>query len=363
MSFLSRRYYFVLIFPLCLTAACSRQEVRAGGTDPPQGLPVKVRLISAQKVGESTEYLATLKSRSGSVLQPQVDGQITRIFVRSGDRVETGAPLLEIDPLKQQATVNNQEANHRLKVANLDMAEKNLERYKNLAKDGVVSKQALDQAQSAYDAAKADVDAMEAGIREQQVQLRYYTVRAPAPGTLGDIPVRVGDRVKPDTVLTTLDRGSELEAYISVPAEKSALVRQGMPVELIGDDGQVMTRTTASFISPRVDSATQLLLIKAIIPNQDHRFRNEQIVHARVVWQQVDRPLIPVTAVSRVSGQMFAFVVDDSGKPVVARQRGILLGDIVGNDYVVLNGVKPGDRVIISGVEMLADGMPVKPMQ
>ncbi len=360
--FLRWHYFLVLIF-VWLTAGCSRQEVRAGGADPAQGLPVKVRLISAQKVGESTEYLATLKSRSGSILQPQVDGQITRIFVRSGDHVEAGAPLLEIDPMKQQATVTNQEANHRLKLANLDMAAKNLERYQNLAKDGVVSKQSLDQAQSAYDAAKADVDAMEAGIQEQQVQLHYYTVRAPAPGTLGDIPVRVGDRVKPDTVLTTLDRGSELEAYISVPAEKSSRVRSGMPIELIGDEGQVMTRSTASFVSPRVDSATQLLLIKATIPNQDHRFRNEQIVHARVVWQQVDRPLIPVTAVSRVSGQMFAFVVDDSGRQALARQRGIQLGDIVGNDYIVLNGIKPGDRVIVSGVEMLADGMPVKPMQ
>ncbi|MFB3813046.1 MAG: efflux RND transporter periplasmic adaptor subunit [Terriglobales bacterium] len=345
-------------------AGCSHPAEANGGAAAaagPAAFPVKVQVAQPQRVGESTEYLATLRSRDAAVLQPQVEGQVTRIFVRSGQVVEAGTPLLQIDPLKQQATVNNQEAARRARLANLDWSRKELERRKQLFAAGVISRQELDQAQSAYDAAVADVDALEAGVREQQVQLHYYTVKAPAGGVIGDIPVRVGDRVKVDTVLTTLDSHGGLEAYISIPAEKAADVRPGTVVEILDDQDKPVVRSAISFISPRVDPATQLLLVKAPAPNGNRRFRNEQVVHVRVVWQQVERPLVPVTAVSRVSGQTFVFVAEKSGDKLVARQRAVRLGDIVGNEYVVLDGVKPGEQVVTTGVQVLADGMPVKP--
>ncbi len=350
---------FVLL-ALVAAGGCSRpvEANRAGG---PQAFPVKVQVARPQAVGEATEYLATLKSRDASVLQPQVEGQVTRIFVRAGDRVEPGSPLLEIDPLKQQAAVNNQEAVRRSRLANLDWSRKELERRKQLFAAGVISRQDLDQAQSGYDAAVADVEAMEAGVKEQRVQLRYYTVKAPAAGVIGDIPVRVGDRVKTDTVLTTLDKRGELEAYISIPAEKAAEVEPGTAVEILDDEGKPALRSRVSFISPRVDTASQLLLVKAPVPNRDRRFRNEQLVHVRVVWRQVERPLAPVTVVSRVSGQTFLFVAEKAGDQWVARQRAVRLGDIVGNDYVVLEGIKPGEQIVTSGVQMLADGMPLVP--
>ena len=80
-----------------------------------------------------------------------------------------------------------------------------------------------------------------------------------------------------------------------------------------------------------------------------------------MVWSEEKRPVIPVTAVSRLSGKIFAFVAEGQGQQTVARQRLIQVGDVVGNDYVVLDGVKPGDKIIVSGVQMLADGMPVAP--
>ncbi len=134
-----------------------------------------------------------------------------------------------------------------------------------------------------------------------------------------------------------------------------------MPVELVDDDGKVTLRTKVTFISPRVDTESQLLLIKAEVPNPDHRFRNEQVVHARVVWRQLELPTIPVTAVSRLGGQMFAFVAEQQGANMVARQRAIRVGEVVGNRYVVLEGIKPGERMITTGVQVLADGAVVKP--
>jgi RND family efflux transporter MFP subunit len=326
-----------------------------------QAFPVKVVTVQAQVVPDSTDYLATLKSRTASALQPQVEGQVTKIFVRSGQKVEARAPILEIDPLKQQATVSNQEANYKSKQAVLELNRTELERRKKLYGAGVISHAELDQAQSAYDSAKADVDALQASIREQRVQLRYYTVNAPTSGMIGDIPVHVGDRVTTQTLVTTLDRGGSLEAYMYVPAEKSAAVRMGMPIDLVDEGGKAMLRAHVDFISPHVDTGTQTLLLKATIPNPSLQLRNDQQVHARIIWSEQKRPVIPVTAVSRLSGKIFAFVAEGQGQQAVARQKVIQVGDLVGNDYVVLEGLKPGERLIVSGIQLLADGMPVIP--
>ncbi len=366
----------ILVFTLltCLLwAGCSRPAQGNAPAAGPQAMPVKVQTAELQQVGEFTEYLATLKSRNAAILQPQVEGEITRIFVKSGDQVQAGTPILEIDPLKQQATVHSMEANHQSQIAQLEYNRTELERRKRLFAAGVISKQDLDQAQTAYDASVATVNSLEANVREQQVQLHYYTVASPGAGTIGDVPVRVGDRVTVSTVLTTLDEKGELEAYVSIPAEKAGQVKVGTPIDLLSDTGTEATRTLLSdtgteatrtkisFISPRVDSANQLLLVKAWVPNSDHRFRNDQVVHARVIYRESERPVVPVVAVSRMGGQIFAFVAEGQGSQAVAKQRPIKVGDVVGNNYVVLDGIKPGDRIITTGVQILVDGMPVAP--
>ncbi len=358
MSWRARTQFWALLLLACALGGCSRTRGASEQSRP--ALRVKTQVAQLQKVPEFTEYIATLRSRRASVLQPDVEGQITRILVRSGDHVSRGTPLLEIDPSKQQQTLTSQQANQRSRLATLEYNRTELQRRQQLHAAGVISRQDLEQAQSAYDASKADVDSLEATVREQQVQLHYYLVKAPAEGVIGDIPVRVGDRVKSDTVLTTLDQGGELEAYISVPAEFVGRVHAGMPVEIVGEDSRPAVRVPVSFISPRIDTQSQLLLIKAMVP-KNQQFRNQQLVHARVIWAETERPLVPVTAVARLTGQTFAFVVEGTGPQAVARQRAIRTGEMLGNSYVVLDGIKPGDKMIVTGVQMLIDGMPVSP--
>jgi RND family efflux transporter MFP subunit len=322
---------------------------------------VKVEVVEERLVPDFTDYLATLRSRNSSALQPQVEGEITRIFVHSGQKVGAGAAILEIDPLKQEAAVNNQEAGRKSKLATLELNRAEFERRKKLFDAGVVSRADLDAAQAAFEASRADAEATDASLREQKVQLRYYTVKAPTAGMVGDIPVHVGDRVTTQTMLTTLDRGGELEAYINVPAEKSHSLKTGMAVEILDGEGKSAQRTRVSFISPQVESSTQTLLVKALVANAGGTFRNEQSVHARVIWSERKAALIPVTAVSRLSGKIFAFVAEGQGQEAVARQRVIQVGDLAGNDYVVLDGLKPGDRLITSGIQLLVDGMKIVP--
>ncbi len=117
----------------------------------------------AETVPISTDYLATLRSRNAATLQPLVEGDITKIFVNSGDRVQAGAPILEIDPRKQEATVNNQEAGLKSKQAVMQQAAIDLDRKKKLYAAGVLAKADLDTAQNTYDAAKADAEALSGG--------------------------------------------------------------------------------------------------------------------------------------------------------------------------------------------------------
>ena len=137
-------------------------------------MAAKVKVVVAQPrtVEDASEYVATIKSRSSVTLQPQVEGQITRIFVRSGEYVEAGAPILQIDPLKQSATVSSQEATRKVKLATLEWTRTQLERARGLFAQGITSKADLDQAQTAYDAAQADLSSLEAQVREQEVGAR-----------------------------------------------------------------------------------------------------------------------------------------------------------------------------------------------
>ena len=196
---MSKRSSILLLFAAAMwLAGCSK-----GGNVSAQGkmsaMPVPVITADPRSVNISSEYLATLKSRNSTTISPQVDGQITQIFVKSGDMVNAGTPLMQIDPLKQQATTGSQEASRAAKEANLRLAQEELERARNLFSAGVVSKQALDQAQSAHDAAQAELKAAEAQVAQQHVELRYYRITASTSGIVGDIPVHVGDRVSPAT--------------------------------------------------------------------------------------------------------------------------------------------------------------------
>jgi len=344
-----------------LMLACSsraEQNAQAGG---PGAMPVKVLEARAVPINDATDYVATLKSRDSAVIMPQVEGQITQIFVHSGDRVEDGAALMEIDPLKQQATVKSQESARAAQQATLSWAQQQYERAQGLYSAGVVSKQDLDQAKSSLDAAQAQMDSLDAQVREQQVQLHYYKVVAPRGGIVGDIPVRVGDRVTTSTQLTTVDQPGSLEAYVYVPIEHSFQLKMNLPIQIVDGEGKVLADSRISFISPQVDNTTQTVLVKARIANGNDALRQLQFVRARVVFGMHQNPKVPILAVSRLAGQYFAFVAEPNGSSFVARQKPLKIGQTVGNDYEVQEGIKPGDKVIISGTQFLLDGAPVLP--
>jgi RND family efflux transporter MFP subunit len=341
-----------------LATACSRGEQPAaaqGAGRAQQVAAVKTIVLRPTEIPNSSEYVGTMKSRRSIDLNPQVDGQITEIFVKSGDVLKAGAPVMQIDPLKQEATVSSQEAARAAQLANVQLAQQQYDRAKQLFDSGVVSKMVLDQAQAGLDSAKEQLKNLDQQLSAQQVQLRYYKVVAPTDGIIGDIPVRVGDRVTPATLLTTMDRPGNLELYVNIPVEHSRDLKMGQRVQLLDINGAVVAESRVDFIAPQVSSDTQSILAKATIENSAGTLRTSQFARTRVIWGVRQGAVLPVLAVSRINGQFFVWVVEP-GPPAVARQKLVHLGDLIGNNYPVVDGVKPGDHVIVEGTQTLIDG-------
>jgi RND family efflux transporter MFP subunit len=292
-------------------------------------------------------------------VQPQVEGFVTRILVRSGDRVRPGAPLMDIDAGMQRAAVANLESQRASRQADVQYARQQAARMKTLLEAGAASQAEMEQAQTALQTTEAQLKAVEAQIREQRVALAYHRVTAPVAGIVGDVPVRVGDSVTKSTVLTTIDQNAGLEVYVNVPVQEATNLRVGLPVQIVDDRGQLLTTTKVSFVSPSVDNGTQSVLAKAVL-EQAGPFRTEQFVRARIVWTRAPALRVPLVALNRINGQFFAYVAEaGEGGTTVARQRAVEPGALVGNDYVMKSGLKPGEMLIVSGVQKIRDGAPV----
>lgn len=348
-----------VLLPLSL-GGCKHEATAAAA--PIQAMPVKVSPVTLSPVPSSDTYIATIKGRRSATMQPQVNGNLTRIFVKSGDIVKPGQIMMQIDPLKQSASVLSQAGTQAQKKALYDYSKIQVERQRKLYEAGVVSRDAFDQATQAFENSKADYEANSALTDTQQQQLAYYQIRAPFGGIIGDVPVHVGDYVSPTTVLTTVDENVELEAYIYIPTERAGQVRTGIPVEIVDSDGKSLVKSTVNFLSPQVNNGLQSILAKAPMPRGAKGLRTEQLVKARVTWNTNPAPVVPVLAVTRIGGQPFVFVATPKEGGFTARQVPVTLGEPIGNVYPVLQGLNPGDKVIVSGLQFLQDGVPVQPM-
>lgn len=347
---------------LCLTAAaCNRGGAATG--EPAAPPPVTVPMVTLQEtpIEEASEFIAQLRSQRSTTIQPEVDGVVTRIFVKPGDRVAVGAPLVQINAEKQQASVRSTEANRGGVEADVRYWREQVKRLESLVAAGAISRQEFDQAQNSLRTAEARLAALDAQVREGRVELGYYRVNAPQAGVVGDITLRVGDRVTSATTITTIDDNSRLEADIQVPLDRAPDLRVGLPVQMLDAEGKALATNPITFVAPRVDERTQTILVKSVMRDAPPAMRAQQFARVRIIWRQSPGLTVPLTAVTRINGLYFCFVAEQGENGLVARQRPIEVGELVGNEYVVRSGLKPGDRIITSGLQKIGNGAPVKP--
>jgi RND family efflux transporter MFP subunit len=327
-------------------------------------MPVELQTVKAAPIAETSDGVAVLMSRRSVRVQTQIDGHVTRILVAPGDKVQAGERLMSIDPERQQKLVSSQRAVEQANRANLDFLRDQFERQRKLFERGAATRQDFDQSQSALRQAEANAASTAAQASASAVELRYYTVVAQQAGTLGDIPVRVGDYVTPQTLLTTLDDNDTLEAHLQIPSGPAMKLEVGTAVDILDAAGKTVAKSKIGFVSPRVEQETQTVLAIAIIDNRDGPLRAGQFVHARVVWSTRTGPTVPVLAVQSRAGQPFVWVASRASAqaPLTVAPRPVELATIQGQAYPVLHGLSPGEQIVASGVQKLRPGAPVVPM-
>lgn len=396
----------------------NQAQEQAAEAQPP-GTPVKIAPIQSSSVADSSQYVASLFALQVVPLRPQVEGRVSRILALSGSPVRAGAPIIQIDPAQQQAVVSSNAAAAAAARENVENARSTLsqleaerisalsdiryrqrqyQRYASLASQGAVTRQQSDENLNNFRTAQANLGSInnriraqrataasaqesllqaQANTKQQQVQLQYYQVNAPFDGTIGNIPIKVGDYVTPSTDLVTITQNRSLEANVSVPTEEASRLRIGLPVELINPQDRVVGTSRISFIAPDVSNQTQSILVKSVFNNSGGSLRTSEFTRARIIWDQRPGLLIPVTAITRLGGESFVFVAEPAPPPpqqeaseqqappaqpkLIARQKPVELGNIQGNNYQVLSGLRPGERLIVSGILQLKDGAPVVP--
>ncbi len=385
-----------------LIGACGGAPQEPGQEGPP-GTPVGLGRVEVKPLRDTTVFIAELDSRQSSEISPEVSGRVDQVFVQLGDQVQAGAPLIQINPETQQATVESRTAAIEEAQAGLQTAEAALrtaeatmlrqeaqleffrekrDRDQELQSQGAISLEALQSTERDYQQALSDLEAQEQVIQErqanieqarrsltraqaeateQQVQLGQFQVISPFAGTVGDVPVKTGNYVTPQTVLTTISVNQVLEVSIQIPVEEGPRLREGQTqVELLDLQGNLLGTTQISFISPTIEASTQTILVKALYDNSDNQLRTDELIRARVIWEEQESPVVPTTAISRVAAQTFVFTVDEGGPTgMTANQVPVQLGILQGNDYEVLSGVDPNQQIVVSGLQKIFPGAPI----
>ncbi|MFQ3584618.1 MAG: efflux RND transporter periplasmic adaptor subunit [Cyanobacteriota bacterium] len=402
----------VLCLSLVLTACPAGgppEEMGAmGGGDGPPPTPVEIGAVEERMLEDASEFIASLGSQQVASINPQVSGQITQVFVQLGSEVAAGSPMFQIDSSQQQAVVASQSAAiasaqaavessratlsqlqaDRLRLqAEVDFAREQHERNTGLLAEGVITQLQVDQssrdlrqAEAALVAQEEQIRAQEAAIlraerevqraqadaAQQQVQLRFFQVNAPFSGVVGEVLVKQGDYVTPQTILTTLSQSQSFEINLNIPLERAPQLRIGTPVQILDSRNQVIGSSQISFISPQAEASTQSVLAKALLDNPSGQLRSAQFVRARIIWEERPGLLVPVTAVARVAGQTFVYTVETTppvaeGMPpgAVAVQRPVQLGSIQGDSYEVLAGLEANEPIVLTGLQKIRDGAPI----
>ncbi|WP_414582584.1 efflux RND transporter periplasmic adaptor subunit [Scytonema sp. PCC 10023] len=385
-----------------LTSACKGGETSAKAIAAP-AIPVKLQALKSSQFINSSEFVGSLEATKRVDLKPEIEGRITEIRVSNGDRVSKGTPIAQLRSDQTQAQyasaiaranstrAASETAQARLRAARADqvraaseveLQKVQFQRTERLVNEGVQPRQELDiarrnlntgvaslraaeeqvgAARSSLNQANADLKQAQAEAAAANVSLQYKQVVAPITGVIGDFSVKIGDYVNTGQTLTSITENESLELRISVPINRSSQLRPGLSVELVDPNTNKRLATgSINFISPQVNSGNQAILTKARFPNQNNSLRDQQFVKAKVIWSKSPGILIPTVAVSTIGEQNFVFVAQKGQKPVV-RQTPVQLGNIQGQSYQVLNGVKPGEEIAVTQILNLKNGTPIKP--
>ncbi|NDC00121.1 MAG: efflux RND transporter periplasmic adaptor subunit [Verrucomicrobia bacterium] len=332
---------FFLLFFLLAMASCKR------GGGPPKDAPVPVELVAVQvgPLKETLQATGTLLAEESVDLKPEVEGEVTSIRMTEGNSVRKGDLILQIDESKQQAIVDESEADFRL-------SDENRKRADILLADGTISQQEHDQVHSAFRRA-------EAALNLARKRLTEYTLTAPFDGILGRRYVSIGQYVSSQTVLVSLYALDRMKLDFSVPERYSARVKPGQTLQLtVAAHGEEKFSGEIYLVEPRVDVETRTVQVRAYVPNPDHDLKPGMFANVMLSVGSREAALtIPEDCIFPQAGG-FAVYRDAGG---VAELVAVETGLRIPGRVEILSGLKAGDLVARSGNLRLSPGRKLLP--
>ncbi len=352
--------------------ACNTSSGNPSMTQPPQSLPVVT--ITSVPATTYQEFSASLEGSKDIEIRPQVDGYLERIYVDEGAYVRKGQPLFKINDRPYREQLNNATASLSAAKANLVNAQINVSKLTPLVQNNVVSDVQLKTAKAAYDAAAANVSQANAMVHNAQINLGYTLIKAPVDGYIGRIPFKTGSLVgiSSTEALTVVSEIKEVYAYFSL-SEKDFLqfknqfpgntieekIKHVPPVELVLADNSIYPQKgKVETVSGQFNNSMGTISFRAAFKNTDGLLRSGNTGKIRIPKAFASALAIPQEATFELQDKVFVFALSDSNK---VASTPITVAGTSGNYYLVEKGIKPGDRIVYSGLDRLREGAIIQP--
>jgi membrane fusion protein (multidrug efflux system) len=363
------------IFHLIGSGALILFAVGCGSTKAAPPAPpatVEVATVVQQDTPLYSEWVATLDGYVNAQIQPHVTGYIIKQNYREGSVVRKGDVLFEIDPRPFRAALDQAKAQLALAEAQFGKAKLDVERDTPLAQARAIAQSQLDTEIQARLGAKAQVDAAKANVEQAELNLEWTRVTSLVTGIAGIAQVQIGNLVGPNSILTSVSQVDPIKAYFTVSEQEftdfhrkfptEATVeeqRRRIPLRLILANGSVYEQAgRISFADREVNPATGAIRIAGLFPNPNNLLRPGGYGRIRAsVWSREGALLVPQRAVIELQGSYQIAVVGDDNKVSI---RPVMVGERVGKLWIVNEGVKPGERVVVEGLQKVREGATVK---
>lgn len=354
--------------------ACQRQEKLQVSSTVVQALPVLT--INSSSENTLLEYPALIEGAVDLEIRPQVSGSIEKVFVNEGALVQKGQPLFKINELPFREALNNAKATLQSAKAAAQNAQLEIDKLTPLVANKVVSDFQLKSAKAAHAAALASVEQAKAGIATAEINLGYTLIKAPVTGYVGRLPKKQGSLVGADdpVPLTRLSDAHEVHVYFSLSEDDfinfneryagktvAERIRNIPGVSLLLADNTVYPKKgKLDMIDGQFDKQTGAITLRATFPNEDGLLRSGNTGKIQLIMTHENALSVPQEATVEIQDKIFIFSVDKENK--VSKQPITVLGTS-GTNYLVRNGIKAGDRIVLKGMENLKEGELIQPEQ
>jgi len=364
--FLSRSILLCITLLIVLAMAVGCKKEQQAAPTPPE---VEVVSVIQKDVPIYSEYVGTADGLVNATIRAQVQGYLIKQNYKEGDLVRKGQVLFEIDPRTFQASLDQANGVLAAQQARWDTATANLKRIKPLAAQNAVSQKDLDDATGTEQAAHAAVIAAQAGVDKAKLDLGFTKVTSLIDGIAGIAKAQIGNLVGPGASeeLTTVSTVNPIKVYVQVSEqeymkvmEKHQKEKLKLALELILADGSVYPhKGEIAFADRQVDVQTGTIRVATLFPNPGNLLRPGQFTKIRVVMEtKKGALLIPQRAVSEVQGRYMVAVIGPENKADI---RTVQVGEQIGSDRIISEGLKPGEKVVAEGIQKVKKDQPVTP--